>query len=141
MQEHAQVYQTANGHANLSDQNVANIADYLLSLVPGEGEPGPGPGPGDGDPVARGQVLFNSNGCSGCHSTGSNTVVGPGLAGIGERAGTRVAGLDADQYITQSLREPQAYLAEGITTVQMPTFSGLSQDEVDALIAYLKTLN
>jgi cytochrome c oxidase subunit 2 len=139
MQEHAQVYQTANGHASLSAQDIENIADYLLSLVPGEMPDEPGGPPGD--PVALGGQLFASNGCSGCHSTGSDTRVGPGLAGIGERAGARVSGLNADQYITQSLREPQAYLAEGIATVQMPTFSNLSQQEVDALIAYLKTLN
>jgi cytochrome c2 len=140
MQKHAALYQTADGTANLSAQDIGNIADYLLSLTPGTAPANGGGGPGGGDPVANGQALFASNGCSACHSTGSSVVVGPGLAGVGDRAGTRVSGLSADDYIRQSVRDPMAYVVEGFNPL-MPSFSTLSDAEINDLIAYLKTLN
>ena len=88
-----------------------------------------------------GQELFNSNSisaCTACHSTGDNQIVGPGLLGIYERAGSRTS-LDADAYIEQSLREPAAFLADDVPAI-MPSFDQFSDDDVKNLIAYLKTL-
>ncbi|MCH8115381.1 MAG: cytochrome c [Chloroflexi bacterium] len=88
-----------------------------------------------------GQELFNSNSisaCTACHSTGDNKIVGPGLLGIYERAGSRTS-LDADAYIEQSLREPAAFLADDLPAI-MPSFDQFSDDDVKNLIAYLKTL-
>ena len=85
-----------------------------------------------------GVELFNASGCTGCHSTGDNKVVGPGLAGVYERASSRTS-LDADGYIEQSLRDPQAFVVDGFPLV-MPSFDRFSDDEVRDLIAYLKTL-
>jgi cytochrome c2 len=141
MQQHAAVYQTPDGKANLERQQIIDIAKYLMSLVPGEGEgDDEGTGGGSGDLVADGEAAFSSNGCSACHSTGSNTVVGPGLAGIGGRAGDRVPGLSADDYLAQSLREPGAFVVDGFAPI-MSSFSHLSADDVNSLVAYLKTLN
>ena len=90
--------------------------------------------------AAAGEELFrsNSNGCSTCHSTGSNQLVGPGLAGIYERAGGRTS-LGADEYIEQSLRDPGAYFADDLPAV-MPSFDRFSDDDIKHLIAYFKTL-
>ena len=100
-------------------------------------EPAP-PAGGDG---AAGQVAFGANGCSGCHSTGSNRVVGPGLAGIGELAASRVAGQSADEYIENSIRNPNDYVVDTFTAGLMPsTFASLSDAEINNLVAYLKTL-
>ena len=91
--------------------------------------------------AAAGQALFTGNSisvCTACHSTGADKVVGPGLAGVYERAGKRTA-LDADAYIEQSLREPQAFLVDGFPAA-MPSFDQFSVGEVRDLIAYLKTL-
>ncbi|MEX0762105.1 MAG: c-type cytochrome [Dehalococcoidia bacterium] len=98
------------------------------------------PEPIDGDPVA-GEALFTSatHACSTCHSTGTDTVLGPGLAGVEERAETRVPELSADEYLEQSLREPGAYVVDGFPAV-MPTFAHLSDQELADLIAYLKEL-
>lgn len=79
-----------------------------------------------------GQRLFRSEGCSACHSTDKNRIVGPGLAGISSRGD--------DAYIRQSLSEPGAVVVEGYPNV-MPRFSGLSEETVNHLVAYLKTLN
>jgi cytochrome c oxidase subunit 2 len=137
MQAHGLVYQTDSGEARLTDAEIGSIADYLLALKPGEaGDQDPGPGD---DPVARGQALFASNGCSACHSTGDNTLVGPGLKGVYERAGTRVAGKTADAYIAESVRNPSAFLVPQFSPL-MPPFPGLSDAQVADIIEYLKTL-
>lgn len=85
-----------------------------------------------------GEELFNASGCTGCHSTGDNKIVGPGLAGVYARASGRTP-LDADAYIEQSLRQPQAFLVDGFPPA-MPSFDRFSAGEVRDLIAYLKTL-
>ena len=63
-----------------------------------------------------------------------------GLAGVGDRAGSQVAGLDGDSYLEQSLREPEAFVVDGFPAV-MPEWSHLGDDSIDALVTYLKTLN
>lgn len=95
-----------------------------------EATPSPSDSDTEGDPQA-GEALFTSQGCSGCHSTGSDRVVGPGLAGISERGD--------DAYIRQSIVESDAVIVEGYPNV-MPDFSGLSDQQVADLVAYLKTL-
>ena len=56
--------------------------------------------------AADGEAAFGVAGCSGCHSTGDNRVVGPGLAGVGDTAAERVAGESADEYLTNAILSP-----------------------------------
>ena len=90
--------------------------------------------------VMAGEQLFSANGCTACHSTGEDTIIGPGLSGVYVRAGERTA-FDADGYIEQSIREPGAFVVDGFTAGLMPTFDELSESELIDLVAYLKTLN
>lgn len=90
--------------------------------------------------VANGERLFNSESCSACHSTGSRRVTGPGLAAIGANAATRDPALTADQYIEQAIRNPGAFVVSGYNNLMPNAYSRLPQDDVDDLIAYLKTL-
>jgi cytochrome c oxidase subunit 2 len=136
MQKHAAVYDTPDGTANLSETEVSDIASFLLSLKPGSAPAG---AVADAGGDADGEAIFASN-CTSCHSTGDNKLVGPGLAGVGDRAGSRVAGLDEDSYLEQSLREPGAFVVDGFPAV-MPEWSHLGDDSIDALVTYLKTLN
>ena len=87
--------------------------------------------------VEAGRKLFVN--CSACHATDGNKVIGPGLGGVYARAGERTA-LDADAYIEQSIREPNAFVVDGFSPL-MPSFSYLSESDVTNLIAYLKTLD
>ncbi|MEE8045703.1 MAG: c-type cytochrome, partial [Dehalococcoidia bacterium] len=67
--------------------------------------------PSTGDATA-GQELFTGNSiraCSGCHSTGSDKIVGPGLAGVYDRAGSRTS-LGAEAYLEESIRTPGAFV-------------------------------
>ena len=91
----------------------------------------------DAGDAEAGQELFTLN-CAACHSTGDNKVIGPGLAGVYARAGNRTS-LDADAYIEQSLREPAAFLVDGFGPL-MSSFDHFSDEDVQNVIAYLKTL-
>ncbi len=116
------------------------VSVALLAACGGGESAAPSPAPAPvGDPV-EGEKAFNSNGCSGCHLTDTDQrLVGPGLAGIEERAPTRT-GQSAEDYIRESITDPRAFTVEGFPPVMPTTFANLPAEEVDNLIAYLLTL-
>ncbi len=88
-----------------------------------------------------GRSLFGQY-CSSCHATKPDVVVvGPSLAGIRRTAAERVPGMDPHAYIENSIKEPSAFVVDGFDN-QMPATlrETLTQEEIDALIAYLMTL-
>jgi cytochrome c2 len=89
----------------------------------------------------QGQAVFKLR-CAQCHAlTPDTTVIGPSLAGIAERAATRMQGYDAEAYIEHSILAPKDYLVEGFPDT-MPTNFGreLTSDELSSVVAYLMTL-
>ena len=82
--------------------------------------------------------------CSTCHQTVSGQSgfsLGPILAGIGERAGMRINGLTAEEYLHQSIIEPGSYIVPGYRNMMYSDYnSHLTQQDVQDLIAYLLTL-
>jgi nitric oxide reductase subunit C len=108
-----------------------------------------GSGGGDDANVTAGKDLFaqtvigSQAGCSTCHSLQAGTViVGPSMAGIGTRAASTVAGQSAEDYIRESILNPEAHLVEGFPSGTMPKVweSELSATQLDQLVAYLLTL-
>lgn len=100
------------------------------------------------DPLA-GQKLFDGDtlgtntGCRVCHSLEPDVkLVGPSLAGLAGRADGRVAGLSAEQYLRQSIVDPNAYVVEGFPANQMPPNFGetLADQQINDLVAFLLTL-
>ena len=82
-------------------------------------------------------------GCASCHSLEPNVVlVGPSLAGVASRAAERVSRLAAEDYLRQSIVQPNAYIVEGFSAdVMYQHYSEvLSEDDLDALVAFLLTL-
>ena len=139
MQAHAAVYQErADNKANLSPQEVENIADYLLALKPGDISQLTAPVITGDTPEERGEQLFISIGCNACHSLDAETtIVGPSLVGIADRAGTRTS-LSADDYMRESINDPSAFIVEGFTNSMV--VPKLPADQVEDLIAYISTL-
>ena len=93
--------------------------------------------------IARqpGALLFQAKGCSGCHSidgVAESATIGPNLTHLADRAEGRIAGLSATAYVTQSIREPWVFTAEGFGAGIMPTLD-LSDAEVETLVAFLLT--
>ncbi len=101
-----------------------------------------------GDPE-HGQALFNTFQpdagymCATCHWTDKeDRLIGPGLLDIGTRAGSRVEGQNAVQYLYNSIVNPGAYLVEGFSDGLMPRNWAqiYTQEEINDIIAYLLTL-
>ncbi|MCB9449962.1 MAG: c-type cytochrome [Anaerolineaceae bacterium] len=96
------------------------------------------------DPVGRGEYWFKRPPaiCATCHAlTPDVVIVGPSLAGVATRAGTRIPGMSAEAYFRQSILDPSAYVVEGFEDVMMKNFGQqLSADQINDIIAYLMTL-
>jgi len=105
-----------------------------------------------GDP-ARGQILFTTPhtttsgvwACSQCHATDATRLVGPGLGGLKDRAGSSVVGQSTVEYVHTSIVDPQAHIVQGDPAYpenMMPQdFSQiLSEQEIDDLVAYVLSL-
>lgn len=114
----------------------------------GEASPEPGdaatePSGGGEDLAAMGQELATTNGCTGCHSIDGSAVVGPtwqGLYGaeITLSDGSTVTADDA--YIAESIRDPSAKIHEGFQDIMPKTFADWSDEQVNAIIAYIQTI-
>jgi ferredoxin/mono/diheme cytochrome c family protein len=96
--------------------------------------------------AADGERVFNAraSGCPVCHSViPGDDGVGPSLGSVAAVAGDRVPGLDAENYLRQSILLPDQYVLDGWPTGQMSPFyrDTLSEEDVTALIAYLLTLD
>jgi mono/diheme cytochrome c family protein len=97
------------------------------------------------DMVKVGREIMDGKGlCLTCHTIGkSGALRFPDLAGIGGRAGTRVAGLDGVEYLAQSMYEPLAFVVPGFPPAMPPINQppiGLTDQEILSVIAYLQTL-
>src|SRR5207245_7138616 len=94
--------------------------------------------------VKAGEEIFHTKGsCEICHRIGQKGTRAPDLAGIGARAGKTKPGMNAKQYILESLLQPGAYVVEGYPNI-MPQVDkppiGLNRSEVWALTAFLESL-
>jgi mono/diheme cytochrome c family protein len=112
-----------------------------LLLAACNSAPATPPGPTLTPLEARGQEIFNLN-CATCHSLSPDTViVGPSLAGVASRAGTRVEGMDALTYLQTSVLKPNDFLVPGYPDSMIPDLAKqLTGEDFDAVVAYLLTL-
>lgn len=96
------------------------------------------------NPVERGRYWFTRPpaACSTCHALEPDVViVGPSLAGIATRAGTRVPDLSAEQYIRNSMLNPGDFVVPGFENVMVQNLGDmLSSDQINDIIAFLLTL-
>ncbi len=97
------------------------------------------------DPAREGAALVSSYGCTACHAADQTRMIGPGWGGLYNSQvmladGTTVA---ADQaYLAESIRQPDSHVAEGYPAGVMPSYASILSDaEVDAMVAYLVSLN
>jgi cytochrome c oxidase subunit II len=94
-------------------------------------------------PAELGKKLYVSRSCNTCHSLDGTRVQGPSFKGVFGRSEKFADGSSQqvdENYIRESLLEPQKKVVEGYPAT-MPTFKGLlKENEIDAIIAYLKTV-
>jgi len=96
--------------------------------------------------AAIGAKIANDKGmCLTCHTIGAPPGAHrfPDLAGIADRAKTRIAGVGQLEYLAMSLCQPDAFVVPGFAK-GMPTINkapiGLSDQELHAVIAWLESL-
>ena len=96
------------------------------------------------EPIARGRQLYRTLGCATCHERSLSNLfrpVGPPLDRVGQVAGGRVPGLNAQEYLRRSITDPGSYVVPGYPD-SMPRglARDLSPEELAALVAYLASL-
>jgi hypothetical protein len=98
------------------------------------------------DMVKVGREIMEGKGlCFTCHTIGKaeGPFRFPDLAGVDERAKTRVPGLSDVDYFAQSIYEPERFIVPGFNP-GMPVINrppiGLNDQEILCVIAYLQTL-
>lgn len=94
-------------------------------------------------PAKLGEQIYNQYACSSCHSTDGSKMTGPSWKGIfGEKqqlASGKSVTVDED-YIRESILNPGAKVVKGYQPV-MPSFKGQFDDnQINAIIEYIKTL-
>jgi mono/diheme cytochrome c family protein len=96
------------------------------------------------EPAVLGAQLVKDYGCIACHAPDRQKLVGPGWGGLyGSQVklsdGSQV--LADDAYLAESIREPNAKIVAGYTAGVMPAYASLlKEDEINAIVAYLHTL-
>ena len=93
-------------------------------------------------PEGRGQALVAASGCAACHSINGAAGIGPTWFGLYEHQveltdGSTVVADDA--YIHESIKAPQAKIVRGLENQLMPNY-GFSDEQIDDIVAYIKTL-
>lgn len=98
----------------------------------------------DNPQACWGEILFTENGCNACHNVdGVTQQPAPNFVGLwqAERPLTTGETVVADEnYIRESILQPQAEIVAGYEAVMMPPFR-LNDKEIDAVIAYIKELS
>ena len=132
---------TAEEAAELEAQTAATPSPASPTAVP---VPTSTPRPLEG--VEPDEIILNA-GCGACHKIGDigeAHKVGPDLTYIGLTASERVPDMTAEQYIRQSIREPNAYLAPECPNApcmpghHAPNYATrLSDEQLDTLVAFL----
>ena len=124
------------GHQNM----MGKIIVAAGTTVPPPAAP---PAAGGGMAAAElGKTLFQTKGCAACHTTDGSPGVGPTMKGLyGHETqmedGAMVAG--DDSHLAEEIREPGRHVVKGFPPI-MPALP-LTDAEVNALVAYLKTLS
>lgn len=104
--------------------------------------------PRSGGNAANGEKLYkqpvigknSAPGCNTCHSLDEGVVlVGPSHAGMGTRAATAVSGQSAEDYLRESITNPNAHVTEGYAQGVMYQNYGtdLTEQEINDLVAFL----
>ncbi|MBW2504954.1 MAG: cytochrome c oxidase subunit II [Deltaproteobacteria bacterium] len=99
----------------------------------------------DDPEAAQGEAIASANGCLGCHSLDGSRRVGPSFQGLfgSQRTVTRngqeqIIAAD-DDYLIRAIVEPNFEIVKGYPAA-MPPYPNLGEEDLEALIDWLETL-
>lgn len=97
----------------------------------------------DMPPIELGKKIYTTRGCATCHSTDGTPKIGPSFKGLWGKKESLTGGVTVtvdENYIHESLMEPQAKVVQGFAPA-MPTFKGqLSDKQITGVIEFIKSL-
>lgn len=119
-----------------ADVHVVSQEDYA-AFINGKDRPP------EGKPLeVVGAELYQKNACNTCHTTTGATLVGPSFKGLFGKSESFEDGSSVsvdENYIRQSILQPQAKIVKGFAGKTMPPFV-MKDWKIDALIAYIKSV-
>jgi cytochrome c oxidase subunit 2 len=115
-----------------------------IIVAAGTTVPPPGAAPAAGgatSAAALGKTLFEAKGCAACHTTDGSSGVGPTMKGVyGHETQMEDGVVPGDEtHLEDEIRDPGKHVVKGFPPI-MPEVP-LTDAEVKALVAYLKTLS
>lgn len=105
---------------------------------------GGGAKPSDMSPAEWGGQLVQQNACLTCHSVDGTQLIGPSWQGKFGSQETLSDGSTVtvdENYIRESILTPGAKIVDGYNNVMPPYQGVLSDDQINAIIEYIKTVN
>lgn len=139
-------------YGHLTDQQLNDLSAFIVTLgnPPAElksrtAENAARTPTGLSPAARRGRQLVSEHGCTGCHTTDGTPSTGPTLQGLYGSTETLSDGSTAEvdeEYLRTAIVDPDAQIVHGYPAGVMPGDYGeqLSDDEVDAILEYLRSL-
>ncbi|MDZ7715852.1 MAG: cytochrome c oxidase subunit II [Balneolaceae bacterium] len=128
-------------HSNMMANVIVHEQEEFETWLAGNS--GGGEKPSDLAPAEWGEQLAKEWACTTCHSPDGSELTGPtwlGKFGSQEQLADGSSVTVDENYIRESILEPNAKVVEGYAPV-MNTYQGqLNDDQIDAIIEYIKTL-
>lgn len=94
--------------------------------------------------IALGETLAKDNGCTACHASTREKLVGPGWAGLSGSTVKLANGSSViadDAYLTEKILKPDAKVVAGYEAGVMPSFAEiLDADQIAAIVGYIHSL-
>jgi cytochrome c oxidase subunit 2 len=94
-------------------------------------------------PVDWGEQLVEQNACATCHSVDGSEMTGPtwkGKFGSQEQLSDGSSVTVDENYLRESILNPSAKVVEGYQNVMPPYQGQLNDDQINAIIEYIKTI-
>lgn len=115
----------------LTDEQITEAANFVLSLSGEKVDPAL---------AEKGKEIFNTKGCSGCHTPAATGMKALGSANLTDHIWTQ-ANVPGAKTVEDKVKAVKAVISGGIQR-EMPSWeSRLSNDEIKVLVAYLKLLS
>jgi cytochrome c oxidase subunit 2 len=95
-------------------------------------------------PVERGEQLYKQQTCNACHSIDGSPGVGPTFKGLfGKEESLEGGGTVTvdENYLRESILNPAAKVVKGFSPIMPASYGGLPAEDIDALVAYIKSLS